>query len=193
MSISDDDESSSQSLTDRKRQGACCAHLFRLYSPRRFYMAQKLVLFGSLLFVGLTAGAAYVVWFDYNPAGMSSTFYVQHMQHAIRVLTIPLPTIVVLGLLFTATASFQARKEPAVFYLLAIATACVLVVGLITRLGNIPINNQILTWKIESPPSDWSALAEKWWRFQTARFALQTAALCLVSLAALIRANQSAA
>ena len=55
-------------------------------------MAQKIVLFGSLLFVGLTAGAAYVVWFDYNPVGMSSSLYVQHMQHAIRVLTIPLPS-----------------------------------------------------------------------------------------------------
>lgn len=153
-------------------------------------MAQKIVLFGSLLFVGLTAGAAYVVWFDYNPAGMSPSFYVQHMQHAIRALTIPLPTIVVLSLLFTAMASFQARKEPPRLYLLAIATACVLVVGLITRLGNIPINNQILTWKIESPPADWLAVAQKWWRFQTARLLLQTAALCLVSLAVLICPNR---
>jgi len=165
----------------------CSTNHFPLYSPHRFPMAQKIVLFGSLLFVGLTAGAAYVVWFDYNPAGMSSTFYVQHMQHAIHALTIPLPTIVLLGLLFTAVAAFQARKEPTVLYLLAIATACVLIVGLITRLGNIPINNQILTWNMESPPADWSELAEKWWRFQTARLILQASALCLVSSAALIR------
>lgn len=150
-------------------------------------MAQKIVLFGSLFFIGLTAGAAYVVWFDYNPAGMSSTFYVQHMQHAIRALTIPLPTIVLLGLLFTAVAAFQARKEPAVFYLLVMATACVLMVGLITRFGNIPINNQILTWNIDAPPGGWSEVAEKWWRFQTARLVLQASALCLVSSAVLIR------
>lgn len=64
-------------------------------------MGRQIILFGSLLFVGLTAGAAYVVWFVYNPDGMSSGFYIENMQHSIRRLTIPLPTIVVLGLLFT--------------------------------------------------------------------------------------------
>ena len=153
-------------------------------------MAQKIILFGSLMFVGLTAGSAYVVWFDYNPDGMSSAFYVEKMQHAIRVLTIPLPTIVILGLLFTAIASFQARNDRAVFYLLATAGLCVLAVGFITRFGNIPINNQIMTWSIDSPPPDWSTVAQKWWRFQTARVILQTAALCLLSAAVLIRTNE---
>ena len=146
-----------------------------------------MILFGSLLFVGLTAGAAFVVWFVYNPDGMSSAFYVESMQHSIRRLTIPLPTIVVLGLLFTAAASFQARNDRPVFSLLAAACLCVLAVGLITRFGNIPINNRILTWNIDSPPADWLAIAKEWWRLQTARVLLQTAALCLVIMAVLKR------
>jgi hypothetical protein len=144
-------------------------------------------LFGSLLFVGLTAGAAYVIWFVYSPGGISSALYVENMQHAIRTLTIPLPTIVVLGLLFTAIASFQARNDRVVFSLLVIACLCVLAVGLITRFGNIPINNLMLTWNIDSPPADWLTVANQWWQFQTARLILQTAALCLISWAVLIR------
>ena len=144
-------------------------------------MIRKLVLFGSLLFVGLTAGAAYVVWFEYNPNAMSPAFYAETMQHAIRVLTIPLPVIVVLGLLFTVTASLQARNDGAPFFLLTAASLCILAVALITRFGNIPINNQILTWNIAFPPANWAQLAGKWWRFQTARDVFQTAALCLVS------------
>jgi hypothetical protein len=118
---------------------------------------------------------------------MSPAFYAEKMQHAIRVLTIPLPTIVVLGLLFTIIASFQARGDRTPFLLLAGASLCVLAVALITRFGNIPINDEILTWRINSPPADWAQLAEKWWQFQTARVVLQTAALCLVSSAVLIR------
>lgn len=152
-------------------------------------MAQKAMLFGSLLFVGLTAGSAYVVWFVYNPRGMSSAFYVENMQHAIRVLTVPLPAIVVLGLLFTMIASFQARNDRFAFLLLATACLCVLAVALITRFGNIPINNQILSWQIDSPPANWSAIAQQWWRLQTARLILQTAALCLVSAAVLVRTS----
>jgi len=150
-------------------------------------MTRKIILFWSLVFVGLTAGAAYVVWFDYNPNGMSAVLYIEKMQHAIRVLTIPLPTIVLLGLLFTAVAAFQARNDRPVFYVLATATVCVLAVGVITRFGNIPINNQILTWSADSHPAKWATIAQTWWRLQTARLILQTAALCLVSSAVLIR------
>ena len=150
-------------------------------------LARKMVLFGSLVFVGLTAGAAYVVWFDYDPSGVSPAFYAETMQHAIRVLTVPLPAIVVLGLIFTVLATFQARNDRAPFFLLAAASLCIIAVALITSLGNIPINNQILTWNIESPPANWAQIAGRWWRFQTARLVLQTFALCLVSSAALIR------
>lgn len=156
-------------------------------------MARKIALFGSLLFVGLTAGAAYVVWFVYNPDGMSSGLYVETMKHAIRVLTIPLPTVVVLGLIFTVVASFQARKDRTVFYLLATAALCVLAVGLITRFGNIPINNQILAWSSTSPPADWTILAQKWWQFQTVRLILQLVALCLVIAGSLIRTDHRGA
>lgn len=154
---------------------------------RRSPLTRKMVLFGSLLFVGLTAGAAYVIWFDYDPSGMSPAFFAETMQHAIRALTVPLPTIVVLGLLFTVIASFQARSDRAPFLLLTVASLCIICVALITRFGNIPINNQILTWNIASPPVDWARVAEKWWRLQTARVVLQTVALCLVSSAVLIR------
>ncbi|HKU25228.1 MAG TPA: DUF1772 domain-containing protein [Candidatus Sulfotelmatobacter sp.] len=155
--------------------------------PQTLDMGRQLILFGSLLFVGLTAGAAFVVWFVYNPDGMTSAFYVENMHQSIRRLTIPLPTIVVLGLLFTAIASFQARNDRPVFSLLATACLCVLAVGLITRFGNIPINNQILTWKVESPPPDWLTIGKEWWRLQTARVILQIAALCLVISAVLMR------
>ncbi len=151
-------------------------------------MRRQLILFGSLFFVGLTAGAAYVVWFVYNPQGMSSAFYVENMQNSIRRLTIPLPIIVVLGFLFTAVASFQARNDRSAFSLLTIACLCVLAVALITRFGNIPINNQILTWKMDSPPANWLTIAKEWWWLQTARVILQIAALCLVISAVLLRA-----
>lgn len=155
-------------------------------------MTRKIILFGSLVFVGLTAGAAYVVWFDYNPHGMSGPLYIAKMQHAIRVLTIPLPAIVLLGLLFTVVASFQARRDRPVFYLLVAASVCVLVVGLITRFGNIPINDQILTWRFDTPPENWAAVAQKWWHLQTTRLILQIAAFGLVSSAVLVRTNEIA-
>lgn len=152
---------------------------------------RKFVLFVAVIFVALVAGAAFAIWFDYNPQGMSSAFYTEKMQHAIRTFTIPLPTIVVLGVLFTGISAFLARSERPHFYLLIAASVCIIAVALITRFGNIPINDQILTWSINSPPSNWIDLAQRWWQLQTLRTVLAVGALaCLIS-AALAQRNVS--
>ena len=132
-------------------------------------MTRKFVLFAALFFVALVAGAAFAIWFDYDPSGMSAAFYTEKMQHAIKVFTIPLPTVVVLGVLFTIAAAFLARSERPNFFLLIAASVCIIGVALITRFGNIPINNRILMWSNSSPPSDWAEFAAKWWQLQTAR------------------------
>ena len=98
---------------------------------------RKFVLFMAVLFVALVAGAAFAIWFDYDPKGMSPAFYTEKMQHAIRIFTIPLPTIVILGVIFTGISAFLDRARRPDFYLLLAATVCIIAVALITRFGNI--------------------------------------------------------
>ena len=144
-------------------------------------------MFMALFFVALVAGAAFAIWIDYNPAGMSPAFYTEKMQHAIRVFTIPLPAVVFLGVLFTILSTVLARGERPQFYVLVAASICILAVALITAFGNIPINNQIKVWNISSPPSNWKDLAQKWWLFQTVRTIAAMVGLSLLIIAALAR------
>jgi uncharacterized membrane protein len=154
-------------------------------------VTRKFVLFAALFFVALVAGAAFAIWFDYNPSGMSAAFYTEKMQHAIRVFTIPLPAVVILGVLFSIIAAFLARSERPNFYLLIVASVCMVAVALITRFGNIPINNQIVAWSINSPPPNWQDLAHKWWQLQTVRTLVAMGALGFLILAALARPSMS--
>jgi hypothetical protein len=124
-------------------------------------VARKFVLFAALFSVALVTGAAFAIWFDYNPTGMSPAFYTEKMQHAIRVFTIPLPTVVMLGLFFTIVSTFLARRDRPDFYLLIVASICIIAAALITAFGNIPINNQIMTWSINSPPSNWGGTSSE--------------------------------
>jgi uncharacterized membrane protein len=96
-----------------------------------------------------------------------------------RVFTVPLPAVVILGVLFTILSTFLARGERLDFYLLIAAGVCIIAVALITARGNIPINNEIRTWSINSPPPDWAQLAQKWWCFQTLRTLSAIAGLSL--------------
>jgi hypothetical protein len=66
-------------------------------------MLRKVVLFLALFFVALTSGAAFAVWLDSSPFGLSPNFYAEKMQHAIRVFTIPLNTVAILGVLFVSS------------------------------------------------------------------------------------------
>ncbi len=130
---------------------------------------RKIIFFGAALFNSLVAGAAFAIWIDYKPANMSASFYTEKMQHAIRVFTIPLPILVVLGVVFAIGALIVARKERTSALLFGLATVCILVVALVTAFGNIPINNQIITWNANQPPDNWKALADSWWTFQSIR------------------------
>ena len=154
-------------------------------------MVRKLSLFGALFFVALVAGAAFAIWIDYNPADMSAAFYTEKMQHAIRVFTVPLPMVVILGVLFTIVSTVLARRERPEFYLLIVASVCIVAVALITAFGNIPINNQIKAWSVSSPPSNWGILADRWWWFQTMRTIAAIGGLGLLIIAALTRRGPS--
>src|SRR5579863_5914570 len=141
----------------------------RVVVYRGAIMVQGLALFGALFFTGLTAGVAVAVWIDYRPDGMSPSFYTEKMQHAIQVFTLPLPMVVIAAVGFTLLSTFLARHERPAMYLLAFASVSVIAVALITALGNIPINNQVMKWNIASPPGNWAELAQQWCRFQTVR------------------------
>ena len=150
-------------------------------------MARSVIFFFALLFTALVAGGAFVIWIEYNPSGMSAAAYVEGMQHAIRVFTIPLPTTVILSVVFCAASAFLARREGTAFYLLVAATGSVLAVALVTVFGNIPINNQIMTWSSSAPPHRWVELSVQWWQFQTVRTIAALCGMALLIVAVLFR------
>ena len=154
-------------------------------------MARRIVLFAALMFAGLIAGGQYVVWWDYSPAGMSPAFYTEKMQHAIRVIGLPLFSVQIATALLTMFSAFLARRDRRALYFLIAASLCCLIGVLLTFFGNIPILNQIATWNIGSPPRDWKEIADKWWWIHTVRFTFQMAGLSLLILAALDRRNTS--
>ncbi len=153
-------------------------------------MTRTIILFASLFFVALTSGGAFVVCLAYNPSGMSAAFYVETMQHAIGVMA-PLAVVLNLGLFFTIVSAVLARHDRLSFYLLIASSICIMAAVLVTVFGNWPINNQIITWSINSPPSNWTELRDQWWRFHVARAVIVIAALSFQILASLLRRNVS--
>ncbi len=125
-----------------------------------------------------------------QPLWYVSGFYVETMQHAIGVMA-PLAVVLNLGLFFTIVSAVLARHDRLSFYLLIASSICIMAAVLVTVFGNWPINNQIITWSINSPPSNWTELRDQWWRFHVARAVIVIAALSFQILASLLRRNVS--
>ena len=146
---------------------------------------QKTVLFAALLFAALIAGGQYVVWWDYNAAGMSAVFYTEKMQYAIRVIGTPLFAVQCTAVLLTIASAWLARHHRAAFKLLIAACACYVIAVLLTVFGAIPALNQMAAWNVDAPPANWRDVADKWWWIHTVRFVMQISGLSILLVVAI--------
>jgi hypothetical protein len=148
-------------------------------------MTRKIFLFAAVVFAGLIAGGQYLVWWDYNPAGNAATFYVEKLQYAINVIGTPLFTVQILTAICTIICAILWRNTRPMSYLLSAAAAICVVGVLLTFFGNIPLLNQIASWKAASPPADWYEITRRWWLIHNVRFAIQLAAFILVTISSM--------
>ena len=151
-------------------------------------MTSLVIDFADLLLAGLLAGSIFGVFLVMNPAGLDATTYVIQQQNCIRALNGIMPVLGGLTIVLTLAAAFAASGDPLRMNLLFAAAAGLIVVGLVTRFLNQPINATVMTWDAASPPADWTMLRDAWWRWHLVRLVLSLAALSLVIAATLRRA-----
>lgn len=143
-------------------------------------MTKTIVLFLSIFVSGLTAGITLYVWLTGNPAELSYPTFVESLQSDIRSLRASLLVVTSPGLpLIALTAFFMRRERPKVYVVIA-ALLLFIVASLSTRLGNIPINEEVMTWDLQTAPAGWQELIGEWWRWHQIRFVAMTGAFALL-------------
>lgn len=150
-------------------------------------MTSLIIDFADLLLAGLLTGAIFGVFLIMSPAGLDATTYVIQQQNGIRALNSIMPLLGALTIVLTLAAAFVASGDPLRMNLLFAAAAGLIVVGLVTRFLNQPINATVMTWNAGSPPADWTTLRDAWWRWHLVRLVLSLASLSLIIAAALRR------
>jgi hypothetical protein len=100
-----------------------------------------------------------------------------------------MPLLGLVTIVITLISAFLQKQIKMVFISLLIAATLLVVSGLITRFGNQPINDMVITWSINSPPSGWIELRDKWWALHIIRTILVLFALSIIIITA-IRNNK---
>ncbi|WP_315838387.1 DUF1772 domain-containing protein [Bradyrhizobium prioriisuperbiae] len=143
--------------------------------------------FADLLLAALLVGSIFGVWLSHNPTGLDAATYIAQQQSVVRSMRVTMPRLGALTVLVTLVATLLAYEDRTRVVTLAIAAACFMATGLITRFLSQPINTEMLGWSKDAPPENWTELRNSWWRWHVVRLRLGLVALCLVIAAALER------
>jgi hypothetical protein len=89
-------------------------------------------------------------------------------------------SLVILATLITMASAIVQRNNRVVFIALVIAALFFISCIVISRFGNQPINNLVMTWTANSFPDNWDEVRDNWWSFHIMRTLAELIALCIV-------------
>jgi uncharacterized membrane protein len=137
------------------------------------------------IFVGHRAGLHYAV------PKLSASSFVQLGQIIYPHYTRFMPPLVLTALVSSVLWLVMVRSQwrTAEFWLVAISACAIVVMLAVTRAVNVPLNNQLMTWSVDSPPPNAQQLWVPWERANTLRSILATGALVLQTVALSLKAG----
>lgn len=149
--------------------------------------------FVNLFCAGLWAGAEFAVCFGVRPAVniLDEQPHLQLRQKLILILRVLVPAIF-LPTLLSAIAITYLNGTGSGFVWRCIGLLAIIIWGLVTFLGTVPINSDILTWRADSPPSDWRAVISRWERLDKVRFWTAVAAFAFFLAATALQLTENA-
>ncbi len=131
------------------------------------------------IFLGDSMGASYA-----RPELSASSFVqLQQIIHMnfVRMMPPLLLLAIVAGLAWLLL--IRAQRHRAEFWLVIAAVAAMISVAVLTRTINVPINDQLMTWSVEAPPSNVRDIWSRWEAVHTVRTILWLAAFALEAVA----------
>ncbi|MFN0215257.1 MAG: anthrone oxygenase family protein [Saprospiraceae bacterium] len=144
-------------------------------------MTKTILQFFNIILVALLAGTSFGIWMGFNPTNYSATTYLEQQQHLVRSLNTLMVSMVISATLVTIASAYLQRKNKKVYIALLLAAAFLASCIFISRFGNLPIQTEMLAWKIDALPEDWTMLRDKWWNFHIIRTIAELIALVLVA------------
>jgi len=144
-------------------------------------MTNSIIRFLNIIIAALLAGTSFGIWMGFNPLNLSPSAYVEQQQNMIRTLNVLMITLVFSATIVTIISAILQRGDKQAFIPLVIASLFFIACVIISRFGNQPINNAIMTWTSDTIPNNLSELREKWWTYHILRTIAELIALCIVT------------
>lgn len=136
--------------------------------------------FFNVLLAAAVAGTVFGIFMGCNPMDLTYQGYLEQQQLLIRSLNVVMPVLGWITILLTCVSAYLQRDNKNIFLALLLGAGFMVASGIITRVGNQPINSIIMTWNLSSPPDNWKELRDEWWTFHTVRMYAALISLALI-------------
>ena len=144
-------------------------------------MTTSIIRFLNIIIAALLAGTSFGIWLGFNPLNLSPSTYIEQQHNLIQALNALMIMLVFSATLITIISAILQRGDKQAFITLLIASVFFFSCIIISRFGNQPINNVIMTWTSGTLPGNLSELRDKWWSFHIMRTIAELIALFLVT------------
>jgi uncharacterized membrane protein len=120
----------------------------------------------------LVTGVFWGTWFTLTRSleNFSAAEFIHIGQTIIANVAVPMRILMPATLLFLLLSMWGSHKKSrSVFYLYAISFLLMVITLIITVVVEVPIDNQIKAWSVNTIPDNWRSLRQTWDEFHTAR------------------------
>jgi hypothetical protein len=144
-------------------------------------MTTSIIRFLNIIIAALLAGTSFGIWIGFNPSNLSPSTYIEQQQNMISALNVLMIILVFSAAIITIMSAILQRGNKQAFIPLLLASLFFISCIIISRFGNQPINNEIMTWTSGTVPGNLSELRDHWWTFHIFRTIAELIALSLVT------------
>jgi uncharacterized membrane protein len=146
--------------------------------------------FINIFLLILVAGVFWGTWFSLarSITDIEPETFLTIGRIMIENLALPMSILMPITFLSTLPVLFwlYRQKSMLAFYLTLGGLALFVVATAITLIVNVPIDNQIKQWTVQTLPSDWEAIRDRWEFYHTLRTFVSLGSLALIVGAALL-------
>jgi len=146
----------------------------------------------NIIVAGLLAGVSFGIWIGFNPMNLSPSTYIEQQQNMLQSLRTLMVSLVVLATIITILSAYLQKHDKPAFISLILAAVFFIACILITRFGNKPIDDIVITWTQDAIPGNWTELRDNWWSFHILRTVAEVIALILVTWTSIKKDSVSA-
>lgn len=135
-------------------------------------MKQRSIAFITITLLMLITGVFWGTWFTLTRSldNFSAAEFIHIGKTVIANVAVPMSIMMPVGLLFLLLSMWSSYKTNRVVFWLFLLSFVLMVVTLIITVGvEVPIDNQIKSWTVETIPAEWTSLRQTWNDFHTIR------------------------